>query len=138
MAHPGEGDRAGRAVALTPRDAYLRRTYGVTEAEYQRVLEHQGGRCAICRRKPAPGKNLHVDHDHRTGVIRGLLCLTCNHDLLGRRDKDPGLFERAAAYLVDPPAVLVLGRREAPKRPKKRSASATRRGRVTRTRGGVQ
>jgi hypothetical protein len=101
-------------VALTPRDGYLRRTYGITEAEYGDVLEHQGGVCAICLRKPKG--NLHVDHDHRTGVIRGLLCMRCNHDLLGRRDKDPGLFLRAHAYLVDPPGVAALGSRKAPRK----------------------
>lgn len=107
-------------MALTPRDAYLRRTYGITEAEYLQVLEYQGGRCAICHRKPAPGKNLHVDHDHRSGVVRGLLCMPCNHDFLGRRDKDPGLFDRAADYLRHPPAVHTLGSRVAPSRPKRR------------------
>jgi hypothetical protein len=111
-------------VALTPRDAYLRRTYGITEAEYLDVLDHQGGRCAICLKKPVPGKNLHVDHDHRTHVVRGLLCMTCNHDLLGRRDKDPSLFTRAHDYLVDPPAVAVLGPRAAPARPRRRRKTA--------------
>lgn len=106
-------------AALTPRDTYLRRTYGITEAEYLAVLEHQGGRCAICC-KPPGNVNLAVDHDHRTGVIRGLLCSACNYQVLGRRDKDPGLFQRAHDYLVDPPAVIVLGPREAPSRPKKR------------------
>lgn len=108
---------------MTPRDAYLRRTYGVTEAEYALVLAAQGGRCAICRRKPAVGKNLHVDHDHRTGIVRGVLCVTCNHDLLGRRDKDPELFRRAAAYLEDPPAPHALGRRQAAPRRRRRKVA---------------
>lgn len=108
-------------MALTARDAYLRRTYGITEEQYQHVLKDQGGACAICLRKPAPGKNLHVDHDHRTGVVRGLLCLTCNHDLLGRRDKDPALFDRAADYLRNPPFVTSLGEFVAPSRPKRRT-----------------
>lgn len=108
-------------AALTARDAYLRRTYGITEDEYQRVLAHQGGKCAICLTKPAAGKNLHVDHDHRTGLVRGLLCMRCNHDLLGRRDKDPGLFDRAAEYLRRPPFPAALGReQEVPSRPRKR------------------
>lgn len=124
-------------AAMSPRDAYLRRTYGITEPEYEQILEAQGGVCAVCLRPPPAGKHLHVDHDHRTGIVRGLLCMTCNHDLLGRRDKDPGLFRRAAEYLEDPPAPAALGRQQkAPSRPKKRrqgSASATRTGRVTRT-----
>lgn len=108
-------------AALTPRDAYLRRTYGITEAEYQRVLDAQHGACAICLARPAAGRNLHVDHDHRSGIVRGLLCVRCNHELLGRRDKDPDLFYRAGDYLENPPAVAVLGPREAPSRPRKRT-----------------
>jgi hypothetical protein len=108
-------------VPLTPRDRYLRRMYGITEAEYRQILEHQGGKCAICLRPPKPDKNLHVDHDHRTGVVRGLLCVTCNVDLLGRRDKEPNLFRRAAEYLECPPAPAAIGReQEAPTRPKRR------------------
>lgn len=110
---------------MTPRDGYLRRTYGITEAEYLEVLEYQEGRCAICDRAPRRDKNLHVDHDHRSGVIRGLLCMPCNHDLLGRRDKDPGLFLRAYEYLTDPPAVAHLGERRAPTKPKRRRKSST-------------
>lgn len=99
------------------RDAYLLRTYGITEAEYEQVLERQGGKCAICRRKPAAGKHLVVDHDHRTGVVRGLLCpVKCNYQLLGRNDKDPELFLRAYEYLTSPPAVTELGPREVPAR----------------------
>ena len=95
-------------MALTPRDAYLRRTYGITEADFLEILDYQNGKCSICRRPPKPGVNLHVDHDHRTGVVRGLLCMPCNHDLLGRRDKDPMLFFRAYEYLLHPPAAQVL------------------------------
>lgn len=122
-------------TALTPRDRYLRRMYGITEEEYQQVLDHQGGKCAICLKRPAAGKNLHVDHDHRTGVVRGLLCVVCNHDLLGRRDKEPNLFRRAAEYLESPPAPIALGReQEAPTRPRRRKKSSSVRGTVTRSR----
>lgn len=95
-------------MALTPRDAYLRRVYGITEAQYDEVLEHQGGACAICRKPPAAGKNLHVDHDHKTGAVRGLLCMPCNHHLIGRY-RDPQLFFRAGEYLTSPPALAVVG-----------------------------
>lgn len=107
-------------MALTPRDAYLRRTYGITEAEYQELLAYQGGVCAICERPPAAGKNLNVDHDHKTGLVRGLLCMPCNHDLLGRRDQAPGLFLNAYDYLEHPPARNVIGEHEVPARPKRR------------------
>jgi hypothetical protein len=121
-------------AALTPRDAYLRRTYGITEAEYHEMLDRQGGVCAICLRPPKAGKNLHVDHDHVSGWVRGLLCMTCNHDLLGRRDQDPDLFRRAAAYLEDPPAPDALDRwQQVPARPKRKRNSKRKPG-VVRTR----
>lgn len=109
-------------VPASARNAYLLRVYGITEAQYLEILESQGGRCAICGRKPAAGKNLHVDHDHRTGAVRGLLDVRCNHELLGRLgDKDPGLFRRAAEYLETPPASAVLpAGHVVPTRPKRR------------------
>ena len=55
------------------RDGYLRRTYGITIDEYDRLLASQSGGCAICGGQSG-GKNLAVDHDHKTGAVRGLLC----------------------------------------------------------------
>lgn len=97
------------------RDLYLQRTYNISSEEYDAILEAQGGRCAGCR-KPPGKKRLAVDHDHRTGIVRGLLCSNCNHRLLGRRDRDPGLFLRIYEYLTDPPAVAVIGPRKALKK----------------------
>lgn len=48
--------------------------------DYERMLEAQGGGCAICETKPKT-RRLHVDHDHRTGRVRGLLCFRCNRFL---------------------------------------------------------
>ena len=53
---------------------------GVTDADYTRMLEAQGGGCAICG-NPPKSRRLHVDHDHRTGQVRGLLCFRCNRAL---------------------------------------------------------
>jgi len=53
--------------------------------DYAAMLERQAGVCAICRRPPkVGGRRLHVDHDHRTGRVRGLLCFTCNRYILGK------------------------------------------------------
>jgi hypothetical protein len=77
----------------------LEKTYGLTEQQYQDLLEAQGGVCAICH-KPPPGKyRLSVDHDHDTGEIRGLLCNPCN-SALGRFRDDPQLAIAAAGYLL--------------------------------------
>lgn len=53
---------------------------GVTDAEYTALLTVQGGGCAICNAKPKT-RRLHVDHDHATGEVRGLLCHRCNRAL---------------------------------------------------------
>lgn len=79
------------------RDAHLRRTFGITIADYEVLLARQGGGCAICGRPPTKAA-LHVDHDHATGEIRGLLCIGCNNALGQFRD-EATLLERAADYV---------------------------------------
>jgi hypothetical protein len=76
-------------------EGHRRWTYGIDETAFDALMAEQGGRCKICKRpmdKPA------IDHDHRTGTIRGLLCGACNRGL-GHFQDDPGLCERAALYL---------------------------------------
>jgi hypothetical protein len=66
-------------------DAHLKRTYGITVADFNRMLAEQGGGCGICGTRVGGSKNqgvrLHVDHDHETGEARGLLCGTCNRGI---------------------------------------------------------
>lgn len=84
------------------------RKYGITAEQYEQLLEWQGGRCAICGNRPRK-KRLAVDHDHRTGEVRGLLCATfCNHKMLGGARENPEILRRAADYLEDPPFPLML------------------------------
>jgi hypothetical protein len=92
--------RSDPAVKRADRAAYLKRKYGVSIDEYEAMLATQGGGCGICGRRPSRGISLHVDHDHRTGNIRGLLCFVCNSSL-GELD-DPALL-RAALRYVEPP-----------------------------------
>lgn len=68
--------------------------YGLTEKEWAELLCKQGGKCPICE-KSAPD---HVDHDHKTGKIRGLLCGQCNV-ALGMLKDSPRAALRAAKYL---------------------------------------
>jgi len=92
------------------RKSELMKRYGLTLEEYDAMLAFQDGRCYICDRKPrARDPRLAVDHDHRTGAIRGLLCAICNHDQLGLMSEDAGYYYRAWLYLVMPPAVQALG-----------------------------
>jgi hypothetical protein len=66
-------------------NAHLKRNYGITLDEFNRMLTEQGGGCAICGAREGKGKGngvrLHVDHDHVTGKARGLLCGTCNRGI---------------------------------------------------------
>lgn len=77
----------------------LRRDFGLELGRYDEMLEEQDGRCAICRREPN-GKRLHVDHCHTTGVVRGLLCYTCNVGL-GNFNDDPDRLQVAIEYLLN-------------------------------------
>ncbi len=79
------------------RDRRLRKTYGISLADYNRMLKAQGGGCYICGRKPK-NRALDVDHSHRTGKVRGILCHRCNRGLTWFSD-DPVLFRKAAKYL---------------------------------------
>ena len=76
----------------------LKHKYGITLEQYQELFTAQGGRCAICLRSPKKLR-LSVDHDHKTGAIRGLLCWQCNTGLQRFRDDAERLL-RAAQYLA--------------------------------------
>jgi len=77
---------------------------GCTAEQYQSLLDTQGGRCAICGvpegHRSCRGKKcrLAIDHDHRTGEIRGLLCNNCNR-ALGRFKDSIAILESALRYL---------------------------------------
>lgn len=81
------------------RNAYLIRTYGITLEQYLVLLDRQGNCCALCQKTPAQeGQSLAVDHDHKTGEIRGALCRYCNHRVIGRH-RDAGLLRQMADYV---------------------------------------
>ena len=77
------------------KDYKLRAAYGITLAEQRHMLLTQNGVCAICRdalTRP------YVDHDHVTGVLRGLLCVSCN-SALGLAKDDPAILRTMADYI---------------------------------------
>jgi Autographiviridae endonuclease VII len=78
--------RANRRRRGKARDDHLRRTFGISSEEYDAMLAEQGGVCGICGSPPPDGSSLHVDHDAKTGRIRGLLCFRCNAALGQLRD----------------------------------------------------
>lgn len=69
--------------------------YGITKADFDSLMLAQGGLCPICR---DPLTAPHVDHDHRTGAVRGILCMSCNV-ALGHLGDDVGRVSRAVEYL---------------------------------------
>jgi hypothetical protein len=91
------------------RNAQLKYKFGITAEDYNLIKKSQGGVCAICegvsdtrRRGTVDGKNvemsLAVDHNHKTGKVRGLLCTGCNTSL-GKFKDNPALLRKAIQYL---------------------------------------
>ena len=83
---------------IADRKSHLKRKYGLTIEQYEAMLEAQGGGCFICGRPPPDDISLHVDHDHSTGAIRGILCFCCNNALADFQE-DRRLLKKAALYL---------------------------------------
>lgn len=81
----------------------LYRNYGLTQADYERMLAEQDHRCKICREVFVPTKShprLSVDHEHSTGSVCGLLCHKCNVGIGMFRENERYLL-RAAAYIIN-------------------------------------
>lgn len=74
------------------------RLYGLSRPEFLSMLDKQGGVCAICKKPGWNGKWPHIDHDHATGRVRGILCSKCN-PALGMIDDDPAIARAMAIYL---------------------------------------
>jgi len=80
------------------RAGHLKRKFGLSLEQYDEMLAAQHGGCAICGDAPEANVSLHIDHDHDTGAVRGLLCFSCNGGL-GQFKEQPDLIRAAAAYL---------------------------------------
>ena len=79
------------------RNSTLIRKYGITLEDYNKMLKLQNNKCLICLRDFIKFKG-NVDHNHKTGKIRGILCPTCNR-VLGLFKDDINRFQRAIDYL---------------------------------------
>ncbi len=91
------------------RDKNLRYNYGITIDDYNKILKEQGGVCKICQtddpkgRKTGRGGSIdvfYVDHNHKTGKVRGLLCNTCNR-AIGYIGENVNTLEQMIKYLND-------------------------------------
>lgn len=86
------------AVREEQRTAWLQRRYGLTISQFDAMVVAQDGRCAICGDTPADGRSLHIDHDHTSNRVRGLLCGHCNRAIGLFRD-NPTVMASAVIYL---------------------------------------
>lgn len=103
-------DRAARRAAQYEKHGEKRRSearkqhhenpgkrFRLSKEEYEQLVKNHENKCAICG-APPKGKRLNIDHDHKTGRVRGLLCHDCNV-LLGHAKDSTEVLERASEYL---------------------------------------
>ena len=106
LTHSPSRQREARALNPDRFKGYtLKRDYGISLGDYLQLLEAQKCCCALCGRQDGDERNnnngskrLSVDHDHETGIIRGLLCSNCNKGLGSLMDS-PELLRAAADYI---------------------------------------
>lgn len=96
--------RNGSGYRESQRDTRLTNLYGLGTDGYNNLLMKQGGKCAVCGEVSGSFK---VDHDHDTGLVRGLLCNKCNLGL-GHFKDDPLLLSAAAQYIASTTPLGVL------------------------------
>lgn len=110
-----QGTRCKACESHASYSRHLKAEYRIDYEFYLAMYHFQAGACYICRRKPLK-RRLAVDHDHKTGEVRGLLCSgerSCNHDILGNITSID-MAERIVTYLQDPPARALKEGRELP------------------------
>jgi ribosomal protein L37E len=77
------------------------RVFGITVEQYDQMFDEQKGLCAICGKSEIiPNKRLNIDHNHKTGAVRKLLCTTCNF-FVGRMELDMELTEKVLGYIKE-------------------------------------
>ena len=109
--HNARGHETRQRLYGGGRHYHLKRRYGIGAAEVEDLIQAQGGVCAVCRERSPE----HVDHDHVTGKVRGVLCFGCNGGLgqfqdnidwlahaidYIRRHRDDTVHEPAAPYIL--------------------------------------
>lgn len=85
-------------VKIKNKSEWLQRKYSLSLEEYELLKKNQNNKCHICQEELTDGYEVHVDHSHKTGKIRGILCRWCNTGLGNFKDKIQSL-QRAIDYL---------------------------------------
>jgi hypothetical protein len=109
--HPEKNAEYVRRHYAKKPDGYYSQTlkkYGLTLEDYHALVEQQDGLCLVCNVAPEEGERLVVDHCHKKGHVRGLLCQRCNRSI-GSFQDDPDLLRAAASYLESSQSATVKG-----------------------------
>ena len=85
-------------IKCQDKQRWLRKKYNMDETDFLRIKKQQNGKCAICFSELKNGFLVHIDHDHKTGIVRGVLCRWCNTGLGHFRDSEENL-KSALKYL---------------------------------------
>ncbi|MFL6240498.1 MAG: endonuclease VII domain-containing protein [Actinomycetes bacterium] len=93
--HNARGKESKQRLYGGTRHYHLMRRYGIGDDEVAVMIEAQGGACASCE---GPLERPHVDHDHKTGKVRGILCFNCNAGL-GKFQDNVDVMQLAVDYL---------------------------------------
>lgn len=75
------------------------RFYNITKEVYDEMLNNQDNKCAICRKEFTSKRKTFIDHNHSTGMVRGLLCPKCN-TILGHANDSVDILNNAIKYIV--------------------------------------
>lgn len=87
-----------KRYSINLRKARLKRVYGITMEYFDALFKKQGSGCDICKRKEPKGPNWSIDHCHKTGKIRGILCVPCNLGI-GQLQESKKVLKSAIKYL---------------------------------------
>lgn len=80
----------------------LKQSYGISLDDKQKMINSQGNKCYICKKsfKNLSTKEIHVDHDHKSGKVRKILCHRCNR-ILGFAEENKNIFKQMILYLEE-------------------------------------
>lgn len=94
-----------RWMKLIRKNYHLKSTYNMNRQNYETLVQQQKGKCAVCEKSQV---QLNVDHCHQSGVVRGLLCKSCNL-LIGLAHDQTSILEKAKQYLTQSKELKKIG-----------------------------
>lgn len=92
---------------MPPKEQYLLDNFLLRAADWQTIYDHQEGLCGVCG-QPLDNRIANTDHEHKSGLVRGILCFNCNRSI--REYFTIDFVTKILEYLKNPPATAALGR----------------------------